>query len=89
MVTVHLLISGKVQGVFYRASAKEKADELQLTGFVQNTANGQVEAVASGDDKAVEQFIEWCKKGPKRAVVQNVAIAKIEAVVYETFVIKR
>ena len=89
MATVHLLISGKVQGVFYRASAKEKADELQLTGFVQNTANGQVEAVASGDDKAVEQFIEWCKKGPKRAVVQNVAIAKIEAVVYETFVIKR
>ena len=56
MPTVHLLIKGKVQGVFYRASAKEKAGGLKLTGWVKNTPAGDVEAVASSTEENVKEF---------------------------------
>lgn len=74
MATVHLAISGKVQGVFYRASAKEKAMELQLSGWVKNTIDGGVEATVSGTEEAVNAFIEWCKVGPPRAQVKDVVV---------------
>jgi acylphosphatase len=72
MPTVHLLIKGKVQGVFYRAAAKEKAGQLKLTGWIKNTAEGAVEAMASGADESIKAFIEWCKMGPSQAVVTSV-----------------
>lgn len=62
MPTVHLLITGKVQGVFYRASAKEKAVELSVTGWIRNNQHGAVESVAVGSKEAIKQFIDWCKK---------------------------
>lgn len=74
MRTVHLLISGKVQGVFYRSSAQDVAAELSLTGWIRNTEEGCVEATVTGEEMAIHRFIEWCKKGPSRAVVENVAI---------------
>jgi acylphosphatase len=74
MATVHLMISGKVQGVFYRASAKEKALELGLSGWIKNTPDGNVEATVSGTDEAVQQFVQWCWQGPPRAVVSNVSV---------------
>lgn len=74
MPTVHLLIKGKVQGVFYRATAKEVAEELQLTGWVKNTREGHVEAIATGTHEQLQQFIDWCKQGPPRAVVTGVEI---------------
>jgi len=72
MPTVHLLIKGKVQGVFYRASAKTAAESLHITGWVKNTPEGHVEALASGEDGDLRQFVEWCRKGPAEAVVSEV-----------------
>lgn len=74
MATVHLIISGKVQGVFYRASAKEKALALHLNGWIKNTTDGNVEAMVSGEATAVDKFVEWCRKGPERAEVAHVSV---------------
>ncbi|HYH15050.1 MAG TPA: acylphosphatase [Flavisolibacter sp.] len=89
MPTIHLLIKGKVQGVFYRASAKEKADQLHLTGWVKNTEDGHVEAVASGPQEAIDQFITWCKQGPKKAVVTDVQIKPLSEETFAQFLVIR
>jgi acylphosphatase len=72
MPTKHLLIKGKVQGVFYRATAKETAEKLGLTGWIKNTAEGHVKAMVSGAEQPVQQFIDWCWQGPPRAEVTTV-----------------
>jgi acylphosphatase len=74
MATVHLLVAGKVQGVFYRVSAKKQADALQLTGWVRNAPDGRVECLACGNLKELERFIAWCRQGPSRAQVSDVEI---------------
>lgn len=74
---VQLIISGLVQGVWFRASAKQEADKLGLKGFVRNIED-DVEAVAIGDEDKVNKFIEWCKKGPSGANVENVEVKDIE-----------
>jgi len=76
MATVHLKIIGKVQGVFFRASAKEKADELYILGWVKNTPDGSVEIVAHGTEASIDAFITWCRKGPRGAVVSEVVVTK-------------
>jgi acylphosphatase len=68
----HVIISGRVQGVWFRASTKEKADELGLTGWVRNTAKGDVEALFEGDEAAVAEMLAWCWKGPSLAEVTAV-----------------
>jgi acylphosphatase len=75
-MTVHLLIKGKVQGVFYRASAKDVAEQLYIKGWIRNTNEGDVESIASGDEDRIKEFIEWCKKGPRRAEVTNVIVTE-------------
>jgi len=87
-MTVHLLINGKVQGVFYRASARKIAFELGVTGWIKNTNEGSVEALVSGQTEAIEKFIDWCKKGPSRAVVAGVIVTREEDAVFKGFVIK-
>ncbi|MER3464510.1 MAG: acylphosphatase, partial [Chitinophagaceae bacterium] len=62
MQTVHLLIKGNVQGVFYRASAKEKADKLGVTGWIRNTEDESVEATATGEDETIGKFIACANK---------------------------
>lgn len=74
--TVHLLIKGKVQGVFFRASARETAEQLNLTGWIRNTSDGAVESVVSGDKDAVAQYIAWCRQGPPGAVVTDVQLTE-------------
>ncbi len=69
-----LLIKGRVQGVGYRWTMREKADALGLSGWVRNIADGSVEACALGDRGVVESLIEWCKIGPTNAVVQSVDV---------------
>ncbi len=76
MPTIHLLIKGKVQGVFYRATSKKIADKLNLTGWIKNTINDNVEATVTGDEERLQQFINWCKNGPEKANVENVVITK-------------
>jgi acylphosphatase len=74
MNTIRLIITGRVQGVFYRKSAKEKADALNITGMVKNIAGGEVEIIASGTKEQLDNFIAWCKVGPPKAVVTKIEI---------------
>ncbi|MCD6381942.1 MAG: acylphosphatase [Candidatus Aenigmarchaeota archaeon] len=72
MRRVHVFISGKVQGVFFRAYTKKKADELGVTGWVRNLSDGRVEAVFEGPDEKIEEIIKWCWKGSPYSQVENV-----------------
>jgi len=74
-VTRHLLIHGKVQGVWYRASAQNEALKLGLQGWVRNRGGGEVEALVSGPAEAVEAFIDWAREGPTAARVDRIEIA--------------
>jgi acylphosphatase len=66
-----IVISGKVQGVFYRASAKQKAEELGIKGFAQNLPNGNVLIEAEGEESQLKELISWCRQGPPNAHVSN------------------
>lgn len=88
MRSVHIIISGKVQGVFFRATAKRVADELNLSGWVRNTSE-DVEVRATGADEDIAQFIEWCHHGPERANVSSVAVSETAPGNYEGFSINR
>ncbi len=90
MLIVHLMIEGKVQGVFYRASAKKMADELGICGWVRNADEGHVEILAKGNYKEVTAYIDWCKQGPPRAVVSNLIVTeKDDSEIFEGFEIVR
>lgn len=71
-VRLHLRIAGRVQGVGYRWAAVEEARRLRLTGWVRNTLDGGVEAVAEGGRDAVDRFLAWCHDGPRLARVESV-----------------
>jgi len=71
---VRLIIYGKVQGVFFRASTKDKARELRLTGFVRNREDGTVEVVAEGDRDQLQKLVDWCRKGPDLSQVNDVQL---------------
>ena len=77
--TLHIIVKGKVQGVFYRASAKKAALALGLTGWVRNTPEGHVEIMAYGPEKQLNEFMEWCKEGPPAAKVKEVHTAVVES----------
>jgi acylphosphatase len=68
----HVLVSGRVQGVFFRQETKEKAKRLGLTGWVRNTEEGKVEAVFEGEKEKIEKILEWMKEGPPLARVEEV-----------------
>jgi acylphosphatase len=89
MPTQHLLIKGQVQGVFYRATARETAAELGITGWVKNTPDGDVEIVASGSEEQLQTFINWCKRGPRSAIVSEVIATPQEEAFFEAFSIIR
>jgi acylphosphatase len=89
METVRLLIKGKVQGVFYRASARDRAVELGIKGWVKNTPEGNVEVVATGEKENLEKFIDWCRKGPSKALVVDVVITKSNEHYHESFHIQK
>jgi acylphosphatase len=71
---VHLLIEGRVQGVFFRASAQSEAHRLGVKGWVRNCPDGSVELVAEGKRKDIDDFIAWCRHGPRGAEVANVQV---------------
>jgi len=73
---IHLLICGRVQGVWYRASAAERAEELGLTGWVSNHPDGAVELMAEGRREALDRLLEWCRVGPPLAHVSKVEIKR-------------
>ena len=71
MKHLSIRVSGKVQGVFFRASTKGKAEELNIKGNVRNNADGSVSIEAEGEEENLLQFVEWCKRGPKFAQVER------------------
>ncbi|MDL2274659.1 acylphosphatase [Desulfosarcina sp. OttesenSCG-928-G10] len=70
-----LMISGHVQGVFFRAETRNTAIRLGVFGWVRNTSDGAVEAVAEGPEAAVHAWIDWCRTGPPRARVDSVDVS--------------
>ena len=74
MARLHVLIEGRVQGVFFRASTRDEARARGLAGWVRNLADGRVEAVFEGDRPVVENMIAWCRKGPPYAYVDQIDI---------------
>ncbi len=87
MPTIELHITGKVQGVFYRASTRKKAGALGLAGWVKNMPDGSVLVRASGGDEQLNQLAAWCRRGPDRAVVENVAQKNLPEETFEKFIV--
>ncbi len=77
--TVNVVVSGKVQGVWFRANTKNKAEQLGVTGWVKNSPGGTVEACFEGDEHQVQEMIEWCHRGPPRAKVEKVEVKNQES----------
>jgi acylphosphatase len=70
----HVYVSGQVQGVFFRDSTRQKAEQLGLAGWVRNLPDGRVEALFEGPRDRVEEMVRWCEEGPPHAAVENVDI---------------
>ena len=78
-VRAHLIISGRVQGVFFRVETRRAAERLGVRGWVRNRPEGTVEAVFEGSTEAVEKAIEWCRSGPPMSKVDDVRVAYEES----------
>ena len=76
---LHLWISGKVQGVFFRAHTEKMAHSLNLKGWVKNLPDSRVETVAEGEEADLKKFLDWCHHGPPAARVTKVDIQWAEA----------
>ena len=79
MSAARFIVSGKVQGVFFRASARDHALKLGLRGYAKNLADGRVEVLAAGDDAALDALTAWLREGPPMARVDVVAEGSTEA----------
>jgi acylphosphatase len=72
----HVWISGRVQGVFFRANAWKKAGSLGLSGWVRNLPDGSVESVFEGEDRSVEAMLDWCRRGTAPSRVDGVEVVE-------------
>ena len=77
-ITRRLRIFGRVQGVFFREAMRLRAEQLKVTGWVRNCADGTVEAIAQGDAFEVGRLIEWAQRGPDAAKVEKVDVESVE-----------
>ena len=89
MKTVRLIIKGKVQGVFYRATAKDVADLIGVKGSIKNLPNDDVEITATAAEEILQKFIAWCKQGPPKARVDEVIIEELNPEEFKGFKILR
>jgi acylphosphatase len=71
---VHVFVSGRVQGVFFRAEAADLARGFELTGWVRNLPDGRVEALFEGEKENVEKAVDFCRRGPPGAYVKNLGV---------------
>lgn len=78
-------VSGRVQGVWFRASTKQQAKALSLTGFAKNLADGRVEVIACGEQHAIQQLEQWLSQGPEKARVDQVESQIIDWLEFEKF----
>ncbi len=89
MKTIRLIIKGKVQGVFFRATAKDIADELGVKGWVRNLPDRNVEIRATAAEALLQKFIDWCKQGPQKARVDDVIVEELVLEEFNSFRIIR
>jgi len=89
MKTLSIIVSGKVQGVFYRQSTKELAIALELKGHVKNLPDDTVEIVVTGEDEQIDKLVKWCHVGPPKAEVADVVVSELSLQTFDKFVIQR
>lgn len=78
MTRVRVRVRGRVQGVFFRAEARARAESLGVTGWIRNLPDGSVEAVFEGADEQVQSMVEWCRRGPAGSAVEAVDVEREE-----------
>jgi acylphosphatase len=78
MTRVRVVVRGRVQGVFFRAEARARADSLGLAGWIRNLPDGSVEALFEGEPELVESMVAWCRRGPSGAAVEQVVVESEE-----------
>ena len=87
--TISIIVSGKVQGVFYRQSSREKAIKAGITGEVKNMPDGRVSITATGTKEQLDELIQWCRKGPPKSVVTGVEVKELSLQLFDHFSIHR
>ena len=87
--TMHLVVSGKVQGVFFRASCVDAARKSGISGWVRNMPDGRVEIIASGTHTHIDEFVKWCGHGPSGARVDDLQVEEKAFQSFENFTILR
>lgn len=85
MKHIDIKVNGKVQGVFFRASTKAVADQMGIKGFVKNEKDGSVRIEAEAEPFILDAFIDWCKEGPDKAVVEEIEVFDGEVKNYRNF----
>ena len=85
---IHIIVYGRVQGVWFRAGTKEKASELGILGWVKNRPEGTVEIHAEGEKSQLDSFIAWCRKGTPTANVTSLGLASISLKNFTSFEIR-
>jgi len=86
---IHAIISGRVQGVFFRMETLRAAERYGVNGWVKNRSDGTVEAVFEGESEKVDRIVDWCKKGPPMAFVSDIKVDPINYVgEYKGFLIR-
>ncbi|VVB78268.1 Acylphosphatase [uncultured archaeon] len=88
MVSKKIIVSGRVQGVFYRRFVYNYAIKLGLKGYVKNLVNGDVEIVVQGETSKINELIKECRKGPNGAYVENIELSEFEEKVFASFEIR-
>jgi len=88
MKRAQVIARGSVQGVFFRAEARDRARSLGLGGWVRNVPDGTVEAVFEGDDDRVDSMVEWCRRGPQGSYVEDVDVTWLEPEGEQSFSIR-
>ncbi len=78
MKRVRIIVHGYVHGVLFRATTKQHAERLNITGWARNTSDGRVEIIAEGDEKALKELIAFYHNGPSRARVEKVTVSYSE-----------
>ncbi|HHJ35060.1 MAG TPA: acylphosphatase [Gammaproteobacteria bacterium] len=78
VISRKIFISGRVQGVFFRESTRQKADDLKLQGGVRNLNDGRVEVQVTGQEERVQRLIKWLKMGPKFAKVSTIEVIEMD-----------
>jgi len=88
MIAVHVRVSGRVQGVFYRAFTQDRAKALGVNGWVRNIPGGGVEAVLEGERKQVGELLKSMKSGPTGSIILGMEFSELECKEYENFEIE-